>query len=112
MKSRLRLIAYLILLTINLRAAITGMPPLVGNVQRALALSGTQVGVLATLPVLCLGAFAWLAPRLARRFGTRTAVCAALGVLALGAALRALPWWRRSSPERYCPAPGSPSATY
>ncbi|MCX5061096.1 MFS transporter [Streptomyces sp. NBC_00452] len=92
MKSRLRLIAGLILLTINLRAVITGMPPLVGNVQRALALSGTQVGVLVTLPVLCLGAFAWLAPRLARRFGTRTAVCAALGVLALGAALRALPW--------------------
>jgi len=90
--TRLRLIAGLILLTINLRAAITGMPPLIGNVQQALALSGTQVSVLATLPVLCLGAFAWLAPRLARRFGTQAAVCAAVGALALGAAVRAVPW--------------------
>ncbi|MEU6260277.1 MFS transporter [Streptomyces sp. NPDC047043] len=92
MKTRLWLLAGLILLTINLRAAITGMPPLIGQLQRALALSGTQVGVLATLPVLCLGAFAWLAPRLARRFGTQAAVCTAVGVLALGAVVRALPW--------------------
>jgi len=60
-KTRLWLLAGLILLTINLRAAITGMPPLIGQLQRVLALSGTQVSVLATLPVLCLGAFAWLA---------------------------------------------------
>ncbi|MFF4258810.1 CynX/NimT family MFS transporter [Streptomyces sp. NPDC001663] len=92
MKTRLWLLAGLILLTINLRAAITGMPPLIGQLQRVLALSGTQVSVLATLPVLCLGAFAWLAPRLARRFGAQAAVCAAVGVLALGAAVRALPW--------------------
>ncbi|MBT2676501.1 MFS transporter [Streptomyces sp. ISL-14] len=82
----------MILLAVNLRAAITGMTPLIGNVQEALALSDTQVSVLATLPVLCLGVFAWLAPRLARRFGTHAAVCAALGVLALGAAVRAVPW--------------------
>jgi len=91
-KTRLWLIAGLILLTVNLRAAITGMSPLIGNVRQSLALSGTQVGVLATLPVLCLGAFAWLAPRLARRLGTQAAVCAAAGVLALGAAVRAAPW--------------------
>ncbi|MFG1667312.1 MFS transporter [Streptomyces sp. Y7] len=92
MTSRLWLITGLILLAVNLRAAITGTSPLLGQVQQALALSGTQVGVLATLPVLCLGAFAWLAPRLARRLGTRAAVCAAAWVLALGAAVRALPW--------------------
>ncbi|WP_244188262.1 CynX/NimT family MFS transporter [Streptomyces regalis] len=92
MKTRLWLIAGLILLTINLRAAITGMTPLIGNVQEALTLSDAQVSVLATLPVLCLGLFAWLAPRLAHRFGTHAAVCAALGVVALGAAVRAVPW--------------------
>ncbi|MFI6012897.1 CynX/NimT family MFS transporter [Streptomyces sp. NPDC051243] len=92
MTTRLWLIAGLILLAVNLRAAITATPPLIGNVQQALALSGTQVSVLATLPVLCLGAFAWLAPRLARRFGTQAAVCAALWVLALGTAVRAVPW--------------------
>lgn len=91
-KTRLWLIAGLILLTINLRAAITGMTPLLGNVQEALTLSDTQVSVLATLPVLCLGVFAWLAPRLARRLGTHAAVCAAVGVLALGTAVRAVPW--------------------
>lgn len=89
--TRLWLITGLILLAVNLRAAITGTSPLIGNVQQALALSGTQVSVLATLPVLCLGAFAWLAPRLARRFGTQAAVCAAAWALALGAAVRAVP---------------------
>ncbi|GAA4076319.1 MFS transporter [Streptomyces shaanxiensis] len=92
MTTRLWLITGLILLAVNLRAAITGTSPLIGNVRQALALSGTEVSVLATLPVLCLGAFAWLAPRLARRFGTQAALCGALWVLALGAAVRAVPW--------------------
>ncbi|SDP13441.1 MFS transporter, CP family, cyanate transporter [Streptomyces sp. cf386] len=92
MTTRLWLITGLILLAVNLRAAITGTSPLIGDLRQALALSGTQVSMLATLPVLCLGAFAWLAPRLARRFGTQAAVCAALWVLALGAAVRAVPW--------------------
>ncbi|NUP14990.1 MAG: MFS transporter [Streptomyces sp.] len=91
MTTRLWLIVGLILLAIDLRAAITGLPPLMGDVQQALALSGTQVSVLATLPVLCLGAFAWLAPHLAHRHGTHTAVCTAAWVLALGAAVRAIP---------------------
>ncbi|MFI7410776.1 CynX/NimT family MFS transporter [Streptomyces sp. NPDC049627] len=92
MNTRLWLVAGLILLAVNLRAAMTGMPPLIGNVQQELALSGARIGLLATLPVLCLGAFAWLAPTLARRFGTHAAVCAAASVLALGAAVRAVPW--------------------
>lgn len=53
-----------------------------------------QVGLLTTLPVLCLGAFAWLAPRLAGRWGPERTLFGALLLIALGTGLRALgPVW-------------------
>ncbi|MBX6768653.1 MAG: MFS transporter, partial [Actinomadura rubrobrunea] len=51
----------LVLLTINLRAAITGVAPVLGDLRHSLGLSGVQVSVLTTLPVVCLGVFAALA---------------------------------------------------
>ncbi|WP_433330783.1 CynX/NimT family MFS transporter [Spirillospora sp. CA-294931] len=81
----------LVLLTINLRAAITGIPPMLGDLRETFGLSGVEVSVLTTLPVLCLGAFASLAPVLARRFGTETAIAAALTLITLGVVVRALP---------------------
>ncbi len=48
----------LVLLTVNLRAAITGIAPVLGELRDVFGLSGAEVGVLTTLPVLCLGAFA------------------------------------------------------
>ncbi|AXB41620.1 CynX/NimT family MFS transporter [Amycolatopsis albispora] len=77
----------LVLLALNLRAAITGVPPILGD----LALSDTETSVLTTLPMLCLGVFSALAPALARRFGTETAIAGALLVLTLGVLLRVLP---------------------
>ncbi|MEV7419312.1 MFS transporter [Streptomyces sp. NPDC089919] len=81
----------LALLAANLRAAITSVPPLLGALQDVLGLSGAQVGILTTLPVLCLGAFAAVAPAVAHRIGTEAAVALALAVLTLGVALRAVP---------------------
>ncbi len=47
--------------------------------------------MLTALPVLCFGAFAPVAPQLARRVGLGTAVAASLVLLAAGTALRLLP---------------------
>lgn len=53
-----------------------------------------QAGLLTTLPVLCLGACAPLAPRMARRWGLERALFGALLVMAIGTSLRALgPTW-------------------
>ncbi|QKG23821.1 CynX/NimT family MFS transporter [Actinomadura verrucosospora] len=78
----------LVLLTINLRAAITGISPVLGDLRDAFGLSGVEVGVLTTLPVLCLGVFASLAPLAARRLGTETAIAGSLLLITAGILLR------------------------
>ncbi|WP_433465384.1 CynX/NimT family MFS transporter [Spirillospora sp. CA-128828] len=78
----------LVLLTINLRAAITGISPVLGDLRDAFGLSGAEVGVLTTLPVLCLGLFAAVAPVAARRFGAEVAIAGSLVMITLGIVLR------------------------
>ncbi|MFC4908848.1 CynX/NimT family MFS transporter [Actinomadura gamaensis] len=84
-------LAGLVLLTVNLRAAITGVAPVLGDLQDSLHLSGVEVSVLTTLPVLCLGLFASAAPVLARRIGAEAAIAVALVLITVGIALRAVP---------------------
>ncbi|WP_019631680.1 CynX/NimT family MFS transporter [Actinomadura atramentaria] len=81
----------LILLTVNLRAAITGVAPVLADLRVAFGLSGVAVSVLTTLPVLCLGAFASVAPIASRRFGTERAIAGSLVLITAGIALRLVP---------------------
>ncbi|MFF8727143.1 MFS transporter [Streptomyces sp. NPDC015171] len=84
-------LAALLLLAANLRAAITGVPPVLDTLQTAFHLTGTQVSVLTTLPVLCLGAFAPAAPALARRTSTETVLAAACTLTLAGILTRTFP---------------------
>lgn len=78
----------LVLVALNLRPALSSMSPVLGQVSEALGLSASQAGLLTTLPVLCLGLFAPLAPVLARRFGSERVIVGILFVLALGILVR------------------------
>ncbi|MBV6287163.1 CynX/NimT family MFS transporter [Pseudomonas aegrilactucae] len=78
----------LVLVALNLRPALSSMAPLLGQVSDSLGLSASQAGLLTTLPVLCLGLFAPLAPILARRFGSERVVLGILLTLACGILLR------------------------
>ncbi|MCY1394975.1 putative transporter YycB [compost metagenome] len=78
----------LVLVALNLRPALSSMAPMLSEVSRSLSLSAVQAGLLTTLPVLCLGLFAPLAPILARRFGSERVVLGILVMLAAGIALR------------------------
>ena len=78
----------LILVALNLRPALSSMAPLLSEVSKSLGLSAAQAGLLTTLPVLCLGLFAPLAPILARRFGAERVVLGILLTLAGGVLLR------------------------
>lgn len=78
----------LILVALNLRPALSSMAPLLSEVSKTLGLSAAQAGLLTTLPVLCLGLFAPLAPVLARRFGAERVVLGILLMLAGGIILR------------------------
>lgn len=80
----------LVLIAFNLRPALASLAPVLPEVMRDRALSPTGGSLLTTLPVLCLGLFAPLAPLLARRFGAERAILGLLFVLATGTALRGL----------------------
>ncbi|WP_416973773.1 MFS transporter [Streptomyces sp. 4F14] len=82
------LLAALILLALNLRSPITSIAPLLNPLQADLHLSETTVGVLTSLPVLCLGLFAFVAPGLGRRWSLRTLLTLSLVVLTVGAIVR------------------------
>lgn len=78
----------LVLVALNLRPALSSMAPLLSLVSESLGLSASQAGLLTTLPVLCLGLFAPLAPILARRFGSERVILGILLTLAAGIAVR------------------------
>jgi CP family cyanate transporter-like MFS transporter len=78
----------IVLLAINLRTIIASLPPLLVQVQRDLGLSGAQAGLLTTLPVICFGALAPVAPRLAERVSLERILVACAAVTAGAAALR------------------------
>ncbi|WP_313650615.1 CynX/NimT family MFS transporter [Pseudomonas soli] len=78
----------LVLVALNLRPALSSMSPVLGQVSEGLGLSASQAGLLTTLPVLCLGLFAPLAPILARRFGGERVILGILLTLALGILVR------------------------
>jgi len=82
------LIMGLILVAMNLRPALSSLSPLLNDVSASLGLSAAKAGLLTTLPVLCLGLFAPLAPILARRFGAERVVLGILLTLAAGIILR------------------------
>ncbi|HEY4281020.1 MAG TPA: MFS transporter [Conexibacter sp.] len=85
------LIVGLLLVALNLRFALTGVGPLVDDIRRDTALSGTAVGLLSTAPLLALGLVSPFAPRLAARFGAEQVIFGCMLVIAAGVLLRWLP---------------------
>ncbi|MFD0329718.1 CynX/NimT family MFS transporter [Streptacidiphilus monticola] len=78
----------ILLVSLNMRAALSAVSPLLDDVSRDYDLSATAGGLLTTLPVLLMGATAPFVPRLVRRLGTERVVAAALLLLAVGVLLR------------------------
>nr|WP_246330831.1 MFS transporter [Saccharopolyspora hordei] len=73
-----------------MRPPFTAVAPLLERIQQDLGVSTTFGGVLTTLPVVCLGAFAFVAPVLRQRFGDEEVVVGCLVVLLVGNLLRAV----------------------
>jgi CP family cyanate transporter-like MFS transporter len=78
----------IIALAFNLRAAVTGVPPVFPELSSRLHLSSTAIAVLAAAPVLCFAVFAPAAAPLSRRFGEERVLLAAAALLAAGLLLR------------------------
>jgi CP family cyanate transporter-like MFS transporter len=88
---RLLLGVSLVLIALNLRAAVASVGPVLREIARSLGLSAMSVSVLTTVPSLCFGLAAPLAPLCARRVGTERTLLIALLLLAAGIALRGWP---------------------
>ncbi len=82
--------AGLFVAALALRPQIIAIGPLLPEIQDDLHLSHFAAGLLATIPVLCMGAFAPWAGALVHRHGTRAVVGGSLGLIAAFGVLRAL----------------------
>ena len=89
MNSRHAFLIALLLIAANLRAALTGVGPVLEIIQRDLALSAAAAGLLASLPVLVFAAFAPLA-RLARQVGAERMILIGLLLLLVGLLVRSV----------------------
>nr|WP_246851658.1 MFS transporter [Patulibacter sp. SYSU D01012] len=74
-----------------MRPAIVAVSPLLDELRDDTGLSSAGASLLTTLPVLCFGALAPLAPRLSRRFGSEAVIAGAMAVLAAGILVRLVP---------------------
>ncbi|WP_405722703.1 MFS transporter [Streptomyces sp. NBC_00046] len=90
-RSMVWLLAGVVLVAANLRAALTGVGPLLPGIEASTGLSGTWTGLLGTLPLLTFAATSPLVGRTAHRYGAPRSLAIALAVLAAGLLVRSLP---------------------
>ena len=88
--TRITALAALFLAALTLRPQIVGVAPLFPQVEDALGTSHAVVGLLGTIPVLCMGIFAPVAAILAGRIGTRRAMTIALACIGFFGLARAV----------------------
>lgn len=81
----------LFMVGINLRPALATVAPLLDTIRAETGISLAAAGALSTLPVLCFGLFAPLAPRLARLLPPERVVFWCFVALLAGIAMRSLP---------------------
>jgi CP family cyanate transporter-like MFS transporter len=85
------LILGILFVAANLRAPITGLGPLVGDIHSQTHLSNTVTGLLSALPLLAFAILSPLAPRIAHRIGMEYSLMVSLVLLTVGILLRSLP---------------------
>lgn len=88
LKQTLGLLLGILLVALCLRAPITGVGPLLQDIQQALGLSNVWAGAVTTVPLLAFGVFSVFAPWLARRFGVERVIFVATLLLVGGITLR------------------------
>ncbi len=84
----LRVVAGLFIASVALRPQLLAVGPLLPLIRTDLGLSASVAGLLTTIPVLCMGIFAPVGPRVAARLGPRTAFAMCLGLIVAFGLLR------------------------
>ena len=81
-------VAALVLVAANLRTLMASLPPLAETIRVDLGLTSAWMGVLTTLPVLCMGLLAPVANQVARRLGSASPVGGGVATMLVGRAAR------------------------
>ncbi|TCP56588.1 CP family cyanate transporter-like MFS transporter [Tamaricihabitans halophyticus] len=79
-----------VLTALNLRAAVTSVSSMLGDIRDSLGASATWVSLLSSVPTLCFAAAGFLVPWFGRRFGMARAIGFGLALIAAGQLLRVL----------------------
>ena len=82
------LLVGLFLVALNLRPAISSVPPVLETIRQDLGLGRAFLGLLTTIPVLCMSALALVAPMISRRIGAERAVLWSIVLIGLAVAGR------------------------
>ncbi|GAA2450515.1 CynX/NimT family MFS transporter [Agromyces soli] len=84
-------LAGLLLVAANLRAGITTVGPVLGELQQDLGLASLEASVLTSLPLVAFAIVSPIAPAVASRIGLERSLGIALAALAVGLVVRSLP---------------------
>ncbi|WP_127127673.1 MFS transporter [Georgenia sp. SYP-B2076] len=84
------LVLAVVLVGLNLRGPIVGIPPLIDQISSDLDLTGTTAGLVTSVPLICFAVGSPLVALLTRRVGLDRAVLLSLVLLGVSVALR--PW--------------------
>ncbi|WP_405744460.1 CynX/NimT family MFS transporter [Streptomyces sp. NBC_01525] len=77
-----------VLLALNLRPALVAVSPLAGTIRDDSGMSAAATSLLTTLPLLCFGLLAPVAPRLGRLLGMERSLLGTMALIGAGTALR------------------------
>lgn len=80
----------ILLVSVNLRPAISSIGPLLDTIRRDLDLTSSQVSLLTSVPVFCMGLFAPLAIVFNRKLGLKTSVAVLVLTIGLFTLLRGI----------------------
>lgn len=81
-------LAAIIFVAANLRAPVTGVPPVIDQLQQRFAISASSGGLLVAIPLLAFGLLSPLAPRVSHRLGLERTLIGALFLISVGLVLR------------------------
>jgi len=78
----------LFMISMNLRASITSISPVLENIRTDLHMSSMSMSLLTALPVFCMGIFAPVAGKLSERFGLGLTIALSILLIGVATALR------------------------
>lgn len=76
------------LVSINLRPAVTSIGPILSTISDSLGVSSTQMSLLTSIPVFCMGLFAPLAVPLQKKFGYKWSIVVLLMLIGFATSAR------------------------